>query len=56
MLDDYADKFTFVLLEEGIAFLLETEVHPHRNQKLDGEVGDLVAFVFEDFEHHRDYA
>ena len=52
MFDDYADELSLVLLEVGVAFLLETEVHPHRDQELDGEVGDLVAFVFEDFEHH----
>lgn len=56
MFDDYADELSLVFLEVGVAFLLETEVHPHRDQELDGEVGDLVAFVLEDFEHHRDYA
>lgn len=56
MLDDDADEFCLVLLEGGVAFLLEAEVHPHRGQELDGEVGDLVGFVLEDVKHHRDYA
>lgn len=56
MFDDYGDEFALVLLEVGVAFALEAEVHPHGDQELDGEVGDLVDLVLEDVEHHRDYA
>jgi len=45
-----------VLLEIGVALPFETEVHPHGDQKLDGEVGDLLALAAEDRKHHRDYA
>lgn len=56
MFNHYRNQLAFVLLKEGIAFLLETEVHPHCYQELDGEVRNLVDFVLEDVEHHRNYA
>lgn len=45
-----------MLLEVGVALSFEAEVHPHGDQKLDGEVGDLLALAAEDRKHHRDYA
>lgn len=45
-----------MLLEIRVALAFQAQVHPHCNQKLDGEVGDLVALVAEDAEHHGDYA